>query len=98
MKTFEGIPFPYDHKKRMVVPDALRCLHLRDHRKYTVLGELASEMGWKKRDVVSKLEDRRREKGLKYHALKTRKLEAKAKALNHKDLAGVKTELAKYGF
>jgi large subunit ribosomal protein L13Ae len=25
LRVFEGIPFPYDHKKRVVVPDALKC-------------------------------------------------------------------------
>merc|ERR1719328_244619 len=28
MKTFEGIPHPYDRKKRMVVPAALKVLRL----------------------------------------------------------------------
>lgn len=25
LRVFEGIPFPYDQKKRVVVPDALKC-------------------------------------------------------------------------
>lgn len=25
LRIFEGIPFPYDQKKRVVVPDALKC-------------------------------------------------------------------------
>ena len=29
LKVFEGIPFPYDQKKRMVVPEALKALRLK---------------------------------------------------------------------
>ena len=41
LKCFEGIPFPYDQKKRMVVPEALKILRMQPHRKFTVLGDLA---------------------------------------------------------
>lgn len=34
LKLFEGVPPPYDKKKRMVVPDALRVLRLKPGRKY----------------------------------------------------------------
>ena len=34
LKLFEGVPPPYDRKKRMVVPDALRVLRLKPGRKY----------------------------------------------------------------
>ena len=98
LKSFEGIPYPYDHKRRMVIPDALKILHLKDHRKFTVIGELAAEMGWKQFKVVNKLEDRRREKCEKYWELKSRKLNAVKGAEKHKDLVEVKKELAKYGF
>ena len=33
LKVFEGIPAPYDKKKRMVVPCALRVLRLKPGRK-----------------------------------------------------------------
>ena len=41
LKVFEGMPYPYDHKKRMVVPDALKALRMQNHRKFCVLGDLA---------------------------------------------------------
>ena len=34
LKLFEGVPPPYDRKKRMVVPEALRVLRLKPGRKY----------------------------------------------------------------
>jgi len=51
LKTFEGIPPPYDHKKRMVVPQALRVLRLKPGRKYCTVGRLGHEFGWKYQDV-----------------------------------------------
>lgn len=57
LKTFEGIPPPYDHKKRVVVPQALRVLRLKPGRKYCTVGRLGHEFGWKYRDVVEKYVD-----------------------------------------
>ena len=54
LKAFEGIPPPYDHKKRMVVPQALRVLRLKPGRKYCTVGRLGREFGWKYSDVVEK--------------------------------------------
>jgi large subunit ribosomal protein L13Ae len=42
LKVFEGIPYPYDQKKRMVVPSALRVLRLKPMRRFCVLGELSA--------------------------------------------------------
>jgi len=54
LKTFEGIPPPYDHMKRMVVPQALRVLRLQQGRKYCTVGRLGHEFGWKYQDVVAR--------------------------------------------
>lgn len=54
LKTFEGIPPPYDTRKRVVVPQALRVLRLKPGRKYCTVGRLGHEFGWKYRDVVEK--------------------------------------------
>ena len=98
LKCFDGIPFPYDTKKRMVVPDALKILRLKSHRKYTVLGELAAEVGWTKKTIIDSLEDKRKVKSQKYYQLKSKKLQAKEKAKGNKDLVKINEELAKYGF
>ena len=98
LKVFDGIPFPYDQKRRVVVPDALKVLRLQSHRKFTVLGELAQVIGWTKKDVVSRLEEKRKTKSAKYWELKQKKVDARKKAANNKDLAKVNEELAKYGF
>lgn len=54
LKVFEGVPPPYDKKKRMVVPQALRILRLKPGRKYCTVGRLSHEVGWKYQDVVAR--------------------------------------------
>jgi len=54
LKTFEGVPPPYDRKKRLVVPQALRVLRLKPGRKYCTVGRLGHEFGWKYQDVVAR--------------------------------------------
>ena len=54
LKTFEGVPPPYDKKKRVVVPQALRVLRLKPGRKFCTVGRLGHEFGWKYQDVVSR--------------------------------------------
>ena len=54
LKVFEGVPPPYDRKKRVVVPQALRVLRLRPGRKYCTVGRLSHEVGWKYQDVVAR--------------------------------------------
>ena len=98
LKVFDGIPYPYDVKRRLVVPSALKIARLRDQRKYCKLGDLAQIVGWTKKAVVDKLEDRRREKSAKYYALKQKKVEAKDKTKGSKELSKFNEELAKYGF
>ena len=54
LKVFEGVPPPYDRKKKMVVPQALRVLRLKPGRKYCTVGRLSHEVGWKYQDVVAR--------------------------------------------
>lgn len=84
LKCFEGIPAEYMKMKRMVVPDALRLTHLRLSSKYTNIGSLAGEMGWKYGVLVRKMEDQRKiESAADYEkkkALAKLKCQAEAKA------------------
>merc|ERR1712226_13203 len=52
LQTFEGVPPPYDRKKRMVVPSALKVLRLKPGRKFCSLGRLSHDVGWKYQDVI----------------------------------------------
>ena len=98
LKVFEGIPFPYDQKKRVVVPDALKVLRLKSHRKFCVLGELAQKVGWTRKDLVARLEEKRKVKSAKFWEGKQKKLQARKKATGIADLKKFNDELAKYGF
>lgn len=70
LKVFEGVPPPYDKKKRIVVPQALRVLRLKPGRKYTTLGKLSASVGWKYDSIVSTLEDKRKARAAEYYAKK----------------------------
>merc|ERR1712078_798376 len=54
----------------MGVPQALRVLRLRPGKKYCTVGRLVHEFGWKYRDIVEKLEERRKVKGQAYYERK----------------------------
>jgi large subunit ribosomal protein L13Ae len=99
LKVFEGVPPPYDKKKRVVVPQALRVLRLRPGRKYCTVGRLSHEVGWKYQDVVSRLEERRKVKSKAYYERKkaARRNLAKAEQGANVD-SKTKTQLAQYGY
>merc|ERR1711879_93612 len=59
LQTFEGVPPPYDKKKKMVIPSALKVLRLKAGRRYCSLGRLGHEVGWKYQDIVAALEAKR---------------------------------------
>merc|ERR1711971_409930 len=95
LKVFEGVPFPYDHKKRMVVPEALKVLRMKSHRNNCVLGALAAQNGWKKADLISDLEEKRKLRSQKFWEAKQKKADARRKAIGSADKA-VAAELAKH--
>ncbi|KAL0926069.1 hypothetical protein M5K25_004453 [Dendrobium thyrsiflorum] len=62
LKAYEGVPPPYDKKKRMVIPDALKVLRLQAGHKYCLLGKLSSEVGWGYYDTIKELEEKRKQR------------------------------------
>ncbi|XP_062252955.1 large ribosomal subunit protein uL13-like isoform X2 [Platichthys flesus] len=58
LKVFDGVPPPYDKRKRMVVPAALKIVRLKPSRKYALLGRLANEVGWKYQAITATLEEK----------------------------------------
>jgi len=100
LSTFEGIPAPYDKVKRVVVPAALRVLRLKAIRQHTVLGDLAHSVGWKHKELVNTLEDKRKAQAAEYYAQKKADamLRQKAEAAAESELAQVNQELAAYGY
>jgi large subunit ribosomal protein L13Ae len=98
LKVFEGIPAPYDTKKREVVPDALRSVKLSSFRKFCNLGDLSGEVGWGKGALVQNLENKRRERASAWHKKRIDSANKVRKALNLKEINAVRTELASYGY
>merc|ERR1712029_1258816 len=80
LQTFEGIPPPYDKKKRMVIPAALKVLRLKPGRKFCSLGRLSHDVGWKYQDVVATLEAKRKVKAEDFHNRNVTKAKAVAEA------------------
>ena len=60
LKVIEGVPAPYDTMKRQVIPDALRCVKLTSFRKFCVLGDLSSQVGWNNKNLINELEEKRK--------------------------------------
>merc|ERR1712127_915730 len=81
LKSFEGIPHPYDRKKRVVVPQALKVLRLRPERRFCRLGDLSHEYGWKHNDLVKRLEDQRKVKSDAFYKKKKASERARKDAL-----------------
>jgi large subunit ribosomal protein L13Ae len=100
LKVFEGIPTPYDKKKRLVIPQALRILRLAPGRKFCTLKRLSSEFGWKYEDVVSRLEEKRKVKSKAYYEKKKSlaRVRATAEQKASKDLTQVNATLVAAGF
>jgi len=99
LKLFEGVPPPYDRTKRVVVPAALRVLRLKPGRKYTTIGRVSHEVGWKYLDVVKTLEEKRKVKSAAYYQRKvaSAKLVANAKEAKEEALRTVNEQLAALG-
>jgi large subunit ribosomal protein L13Ae len=98
LKVFEGMPHPYDKKKKMVVPEALKVLRLKSYRNSCEVGDLMSNLGWNKADICKSLEVKRKEKSQTYWERKQKKEAAWKKTFEDGRLAKVNGELAKFGF
>lgn len=81
LTVYNGVPPNVEKQKRMVCPAAVKVLKLQSHRKFTVLGELSAEVGWKQADVVKGLEEKRKIRGAAYFAKAKELAAAKAKAV-----------------
>eukprot|EP00434_Breviolum_minutum_P004207 symbB.v1.2.003707.t1/scaffold209.1/size267950/5 len=81
LKTFEGIPHPYDRKKRMVVPSCLKVLRLRPERRFCRLGDLSKEVGWKHGALIQRLESQRKVKSEAFYKKKVATQKVRTQAL-----------------
>ncbi|KAL0821729.1 hypothetical protein ABMA28_005155 [Loxostege sticticalis] len=100
LRSYDGCPPPYDSRRRVVVPAALRVFCLKPGRKYCHVGRLSHEVGWKYRDVVRKLEDKRKVKAVKRVAYerKLQKITKDAGVKVTKATAPFTTVIQSYGY
>ena len=99
LKTFDGCPAPYDKKKKLVVPEALRVLKLRPYRSFSNLGKICSQLGWKHGGLIEGLEDKRKEIAAADYKERSANLSAAAKKESSSaELQQVNAELAKFGY
>ena len=95
---FEGMPHPYDKKKKMCVPFALKALRIKPNRRYTVLERLADEFGWKHSDLVRRLEAKRKTEADAFYEKKKATAVAYSKATKAANLsAGLVSQLESFG-
>jgi len=80
----------------MVVPDALRVLRLKPGRKYCTVKRLSHEVGWGYKDVVDRLEEKRKVKAQAFHERKI--AAAKLREKGHADHASSFENLTAFGY
>merc|ERR1712110_199437 len=99
LKVFEGMPFPYSHKQRRVIPQAMKCLRMKNGRKHTRLGDLSASVGWNRSKILASLEEKRKSRSATYHARKM-KLQAAVKktAMNQPEVKKLRAALEKLGY
>lgn len=99
LKLYEGMPPPYDRKKKMVIPAALRVLRLKPGRKYATLKRISHEVGWNHQATVDKLEEKRKIKAQAYNERRVASIKkrASATAAAGEAVAPINQKLAVYG-
>lgn len=99
LKVYEGVPPPFDRKKKQVVPHALRILRLKPGRKFATLKRISTEVGWKYEKVVDKLEEKRKVKQQAYQERKVAATKKRAAAISAAGpgLKDVNAKLQPYG-
>ncbi len=98
LKVFEGMPAPYDTTKKQYIPDAMRCVKLASFRKFCQLGDLSSQVGWGKQELVEKLETKRKERALNWHKKRIEKAGRVRKSVNAAEVSKLREQLAQYGY
>uniref|UniRef100_A0A7E4VV29 Large ribosomal subunit protein uL13 n=1 Tax=Panagrellus redivivus TaxID=6233 RepID=A0A7E4VV29_PANRE len=100
LKSYDGVPPPYDKIVKHVQPSALRHLGLKPRRKFSTVGKLSHEVGWQYSAVVAKLEAKRKIKGAARYALKKAdaKIAAKAATNVSKKIENFNKALAELGY
>merc|ERR1712238_605289 len=90
---FRGNPHPYDKMKRQVIPAALRILRLKPGRNYCIIGDLAHSVGWRHKELLEKLEDKRKLRSQAFYEKTKAKAKVKQEALKQATADGSLTKV-----
>merc|ERR1712048_344161 len=100
LQCFDGCPPPFDTQKKFKITAALKEIRSLPGRKVASLGRLCHEVGWQYRDVVERLEAKRKANALEWcnrcQAKEAKK--AKAAAAVASKTAKIDAELATMGY
>mmetsp|Transcript_53593 Transcript_53593/g.107401 ORF Transcript_53593/g.107401 Transcript_53593/m.107401 type:complete len:179 (-) Transcript_53593:1218-1754(-) len=58
LRIYEGVPLAFSKMKKVIVPAALRVLKLSPSRKFSLLGEIAHEIGWSNKPLLDQLDEK----------------------------------------
>ena len=83
---------------RVVCPQALRVLRLRPGRRFTRVGRLAHEVGWKYQDTIKALEEKRKVRAAAYFERRKASEALRRKALEQGRQQHTTPLLAQTGF
>merc|ERR1711874_599902 len=99
LRVYEGVPAPYSHKKRRLVPQAMRAARLANGRKWCRLGDLCAAVGWTKNELVSSLETKRKTRAGQWFAKKLAlQKKVTAGAFKSKDVQKLQSQLKGLGY
>ena len=98
LKLFEGVPDKYHDRKAMVVPDALRVVRLRSSQKYSRLGKISRQVGWKYASVIQKLEGIRKTRSAAHYQRKKELQKLRERASKEVDLSEISAILEPSGY
>uniref|UniRef100_A0AC34R4Y4 Large ribosomal subunit protein uL13 n=1 Tax=Panagrolaimus sp. JU765 TaxID=591449 RepID=A0AC34R4Y4_9BILA len=100
LKTYEGIPQPLDTQVRFCEPNSVRAIALKAGRKFCTVGRLSHEVGWQYKDVVAKLETKRKVRAAAFYERKkaASKLMNQAAKNAESKIADYNKQLAELGY
>ena len=77
LKVYESEPSSYFKTKKLIIPIALRIMKLKPGRIFSKLGQVADEIGWKKKNLIERLNDSKKKKSKFYYKEKVKKIKNK---------------------
>ena len=99
LKCFNGCPLSMNCKKKMVIPDALKAARLAPRARFGVLGEVAKECGWTKKELLQEEEAKRLTKNHEWYVKKVENdKKAKATIKSNAEIQKINKELEQYGY